>query len=415
MELSPHNSYIPKKWSDLFSGGKNNPVESQYSPKGTQKIQSGGTYVGGLFYGCTFKSMKSGGRVEMFPTSEIGIVCYDDNGEEVFKTFVDGESVGDVILGDFSTSKYVMWDKSTAQLIINGITLSDFVATSIATGSDLSLQDWTSTLAFSATDSNTVAWAAGDLRFSTGTVYSITGGNTGNISALTYIYFDKAVSVTVLQTTTTAASAIGANKVLIAVASPNTDTARKATYQVYDGTGGINLSVANLAGNDASTNEFLTNSSQIKDNTVTFAKMQNIATARILGRTTAEAGDIEELTAGAGISLSGGQIACTITQVSQYTDEMAQDTCLGNIVAGTGLTGAYDDEAGHYDISCTITQYTDGMARNAVYPSVPIITSGTAAPATTPGKVGDLFVDTNNKKIYVATGNSSSADWTLLN
>lgn len=42
-------------------------------------------------------------------------------------------------------------------------------------------------------------------------------------------------------------------------------------------------------------------------------------------------------------------------------------------------------------------------------------TSGTAAPTTTPTSVGQQFVDTNNKKIYLATGTSSSSDWTLLN
>ncbi|HYE72635.1 MAG TPA: hypothetical protein VEF04_04855 [Blastocatellia bacterium] len=41
--------------------------------------------------------------------------------------------------------------------------------------------------------------------------------------------------------------------------------------------------------------------------------------------------------------------------------------------------------------------------------------TGTAAPATTPNYVGQYFVDTNNKKLYVATGTSSSSDWTILN
>lgn len=43
------------------------------------------------------------------------------------------------------------------------------------------------------------------------------------------------------------------------------------------------------------------------------------------------------------------------------------------------------------------------------------IDSGTSAPATTPRKVGDVFVDTTAKKIYFATGTSSSADWTVVN
>lgn len=47
--------------------------------------------------------------------------------------------------------------------------------------------------------------------------------------------------------------------------------------------------------------------------------------------------------------------------------------------------------------------------------TVPLISTGTAAPATTPGKIGDIFIDTTNKKLYFATGTSSSADWTIAN
>jgi hypothetical protein len=47
--------------------------------------------------------------------------------------------------------------------------------------------------------------------------------------------------------------------------------------------------------------------------------------------------------------------------------------------------------------------------------NVPAISSGTAAPTTTPAKVGDIFVDITNKKLYFATGTSSSSDWTIAN
>lgn len=47
------------------------------------------------------------------------------------------------------------------------------------------------------------------------------------------------------------------------------------------------------------------------DDSITFAKMQNIATARLLGRSTASSGDIEELTVGSGLSLAGGVLSST--------------------------------------------------------------------------------------------------------
>ena len=47
--------------------------------------------------------------------------------------------------------------------------------------------------------------------------------------------------------------------------------------------------------------------------------------------------------------------------------------------------------------------------------SFPTISTGTSAPTTTPTKVGDQFVDTTNKKLYVATGTTADTDWTILN
>lgn len=46
---------------------------------------------------------------------------------------------------------------------------------------------------------------------------------------------------------------------------------------------------------------------------------------------------------------------------------------------------------------------------------VPNITSGIIAPASTPVKVGDMYIDTVAKKLYIATGTSSSSDWTITN
>jgi hypothetical protein len=45
---------------------------------------------------------------------------------------------------------------------------------------------------------------------------------------------------------------------------------------------------------------------------------------------------------------------------------------------------------------------------------VPAVSSGTAAPETTPTRVGDLFLDTAADKLYQARGTASSADWVEL-
>lgn len=54
----------------------------------------------------------------------------------------------------------------------------------------------------------------------------------------------------------------------------------------------------------------------IANDAVTFAKMQNIATNKILGRSTAGTGDVEELTIGTGLLLSGGTLTSTGTPAS---------------------------------------------------------------------------------------------------
>ena len=45
---------------------------------------------------------------------------------------------------------------------------------------------------------------------------------------------------------------------------------------------------------------------------------------------------------------------------------------------------------------------------------VPEIYIGTAAPTTTPRKVGDIFVDTSTPNVYISRGTSSSSDWKLV-
>lgn len=97
----------------------------------------------------------------------------------------------------------------------------DMLGNIIATSATISgyKKNFTSTIAWTATDTDTASWGAGTLYFSDGTSYSIASGNTGNIAATTYIYLDTEVSSTVLQATTTASSASGNTKTLIAIVS----------------------------------------------------------------------------------------------------------------------------------------------------------------------------------------------------
>ena len=60
--------------------------------------------------------------------------------------------------------------------------------------------------------------------------------------------------------------------------------------------------------------------------------------------------------------------------------------------------------------------FIQNLAFEAGYDStkVPLITVGTAAPATAPSAVGDLYVDTVNDHVYIATGTSVVGDWTQV-
>lgn len=51
----------------------------------------------------------------------------------------------------------------------------------------------------------------------------------------------------------------------------------------------------------------------IDDDAVTFAKVQNIATDRLLGRSTNGSGDVEQISIGSGLSLSAGTLSTTNT------------------------------------------------------------------------------------------------------
>lgn len=163
-----------------------------------------------------------------------------------------------------------------SNITITGGSISGITLSGLSAGSDINIQGWTSTMTFSATDYRTITWTSGVITLANGTTFSIGTGNTGNMAAVTYIYFDKGVSTTALQVTTTAATAVGANKILIAVAQNNTDILSKATLQVFGGKGGQLITVDQIAANSASVNEFISNTAQIKDAVITSAKIASL-------------------------------------------------------------------------------------------------------------------------------------------
>lgn len=148
---------------------------------------------------------------------------------------------------------YMLWNGTS--LTVNGpIIYTPLISSALAAGSILNIQGWKFDGAFSVTDADTVAWGTGTLSFADGQSFSISSGNTGNMTAKTYIYFDKDASQTVLQTTTTASNTVGANKVLIATAEDGTG---EATFFVMNDDQ-KNIDAASIVANSITANELST-------------------------------------------------------------------------------------------------------------------------------------------------------------
>lgn len=84
---------------------------------------------------------------------------------------------------------------------------------------------------------------------------------------------------------------------------------------------------------------------------------------------------------------------------------------------GLGFDGDMSTETTAYKLDWSANETTINFGTDVpqLLKSFSAVDSGTAAPATTPLKVGDIYCDTNAGKAYISTGTSSSADWKILN
>ena len=162
------------------------------------------------------------------------------------------------------------------------------------------------------------------------------------------------------------------------VAETTTDTltlnaASSMTITTNATTDTITLDVADLGISTA----------KLADDAATFAKIQNINTQRLLGRATALSGDIEELSLGSNLALSGTTLnvvesnGFAVVSVSGQSDVIADaPTDTLTLVAGSNMsltTSAAGD---------SVTFATTGLQKT--------ITSGTAAPSG--GADGDIYL-----------------------
>jgi len=246
---------------------------------------------------------------EMTPTSKTGIFVGSSAGTYEFRA------------GDPSGNR-VHWDGSTLTVVgaVSGtITASDLSGTVPLANTDIAEQGWTiatsadpSTDVFTASSADRVSWTNCRITTAAGTTYGgIVAGNTGNMTARTYIYFDSS-SPTALQTSTTATDAIGSGKVLVAVAEDATGAAG-AFLQVFGGFGGLSITANEIAANAITANE-------IAANTITAAEIS--------------AGVITGTEINATFNLSGKTVTANSGTVGGWT---MTSTTLQNLTAGTGV------------------------------------------------------------------------------
>lgn len=253
------------------------------------------------------------------------------------------------------------------------------VAASILSGTvglsntNIAAQGWTQTSAFSVTDADTVSWGAGTFTSASGTSYSIGAGNTGNMAARTYIYLDIAVSTTAYQTTTTASTAVGAGKVLVATAINGTN---EAEFEVF--TGGLNINGSSIVASSIT-------GSEIAANTITASNIT--------------AGTITTTEIASNTIVAGNIVAGTITAT-----EIADTTITGAKISDSTITNSKIDGVLPYRHLSTIFE-TSGR-----------FTQTLDAGATATFDTGGLLLQANGTNVSgtvkLGTGSGTHLDYT---
>ena len=268
---------------------------------------------------------------------------------------------------------------------------------------------WVQTCVFSITDLDTVAWGAGTFTSADGTAYSITGADTGNMSAKTYIYLDIAVSLTAYQTTTTATTAVGVGKVLVAVAQ---NGAVEPTFTVMQGQGGQNIDASSIVASSITANE-------IAASTITAGKMsvsQISAISADLGAMTA--GSVTVTSGGNTVALAPGSataIAAGPTGAPTFTVTQAGVmTATGAIVNGSNISNQDkfgDGLDGNLTLTNSFTLSSDKFYQNLILTSSGSYTNN----STVDGKAGKTSASDIWSNFRVGNGNASSnADPTAI-
>lgn len=116
---------------------------------------------------------------------------------------------------------------------------------------------WSTNVTWSSTDYNTVAWSWWTIYLPSGDALTVTAWNTGNMSGVTYIYYDQGTSTVV--STTTPQDAVWKWKIMLCAAAPS-ESGKDAQFQAF-GTNAQStfITADNIAANTIAANELVWN------------------------------------------------------------------------------------------------------------------------------------------------------------
>jgi len=260
------------------------------------------------------------------------------------------------------------------------------VATSTLNGTvsfanlDAASQGWVQTSTFSVTDANTVEWGAGTFTTAGGVEYSISANNTGNMSARTYIYLATGTSVTEYQTSITASDAVGAGKVLVAVAENGTV---EPTFTVF-GSDEQNINATSLVSKSilaANIGDNVITADQILANTITATEIAaTTITAAQIAATTITAAQI------AANTIDVGQLATSLLYAGAIIIDTAGLIRSGQTAYNTGTGWWIGNDSGTPKLSIGVGGSTPSM----LWTGTDLLLNGSSVSKVVDGAISDI-------------------------
>lgn len=207
-----------------------------------------------------------------------------------------------------------------------------------------------------------------------------------------------------------------------AMLSGNTETLITVTYQDVDGT--IDFVVNNdLSAYDNTTTAFISD--------ITAESLQDLSNVTVttlganellftqdgstwINQTLSEAGIQEVLSEGAFVNgdktkLDGIESSADVTDEANVVSSLNGATLTAVTVSSSDKVLVQDaDDADN--LKTVTAQSIADLSSSSGFS----VTSGAGAPASTPSSVGDIYIDTTNDFVYIATDTASSADWDLM-